>query len=209
VIRVLLVDDHRVVLAGLASLVDGEPDMQVVATAAGAETAVDLARRCAPDVVLMDLSMPGTDGVAAIAQVLEVRPQAQVLVLTSFSDRERITRAVHAGAVGYLLKDAVPDELLQGIRAAARGESPLDPRVARALLADEAPPGPAARALSDRDRALLHLLAEGLPNREIAARLQISEKTVKNNLSRVFGQIGVTDRTSAALWAHRNLPAAP
>jgi DNA-binding NarL/FixJ family response regulator len=155
----------------------------------------------------MDLSMPHTDGVTATAQVLQAHPQARVIVLTSFSDRERIGRALDAGAVGYLLKDTVPEELLNGIRAAARGESPLDPRVARALLDEQAVGHSRAPGLTERERTLLGLLVEGLPNREIADRLGLSEKTVKNNLSQVFARIGVTDRTSAALWAHRNLPA--
>jgi len=151
----------------------------------------------------MDLSMPGLDGIEATKQVLASRPDTQVLVLTSFSDRERILQALDAGACGYLLKDAEPDELLRAIRAAARGEAPLSPRAAQALLSARREPGPLA-GLSDREREVLSLVAAGLANKQIAQRLGISEKTVKAHLTRVFREIGVFDRTQAALWAQRN-----
>ena len=161
-IRVLLVDDHRVVLAGLAGLVDGAEGMQVVGSASDGEEALTFARRTCPDVVLMDLSMPGTDGIAATRRIVEECPTAQVLVLTSFSDRERIVEAVRAGAAGYMLKDSDPDELLRGIRAAARGESPLDPRVAREVLRAGAV-ATSAPDLTEREQAVLRLVAQGWP----------------------------------------------
>jgi DNA-binding NarL/FixJ family response regulator len=169
--------------------------------------AVDQAPGLCPDVVLMDLSMPDLDGVAATRRLLEVCPDAKVLVLTSFSDRDRITSALAAGAAGYLLKDAEPRELLAAIRSAAGGATPIDPRVASTLLS--ARPEPVVPVLSEREVEVLRLVAEGLANKQIAARLGLREKTVKNRLSRVFAVIGVGDRTSAALWAHRNLAAPP
>lgn len=206
-IRVLLVDDHHVVLAGLAGLVESADDMQVVGLASDGKEAVQLAARTTPDVVVMDLSMPGLDGVAATRLIRERQPDVEVLVLTSFSDRDRITEAFGAGAVGYMLKDNDPEELLRGIRAVARGESPLDPRVAREVLRGRARavPGPAGD-LTERERDVLRLVAAGLANKQIATRLGIREGTVKAHLGSAFQRIGVSDRTSAALWARRNLP---
>ena len=132
-------------------------------------------------------------------------PEAHVVVLTSFSDRERILEALDAGAVGYLLKDLEPEELHRGILAAARGESPLAPKAAHAVISARADARPGNAELTDREREVLGLVSEGLPNKLIARRLEISEKTVKAHLTRVFQTIGVTDRTQAALWAQRNL----
>ncbi len=199
----LLVDDHQLVRAGLESLLDTVSDMTVVGAAADGIDAVDLAARTEPDVVLMDLSMPGLDGVEATRQIVGARPETFVVVLTSFSDRERILDALDAGAVGYLLKDAEPSELLRGIRAAARGESPLDPRAARTVLGARLERR-AVRDLTDREREVLALVAKGLANKQIARSLGISERTVKAHLTSVFQRIGVTDRTSAALWAQRH-----
>jgi DNA-binding NarL/FixJ family response regulator len=205
VIRVVLADDHGLVRAGLEQLLESAGDVEVVGSAAGGREAVALAVDRDADVVLMDLSMPELDGIAATAELRRRGARAHVVVLTSFSDRRRILAALDAGAVGYLLKDAEPDELLRGVRAAARGESPLAPRAARELLAARSePPGPAEQ-LTDREREILLLIAEGRPNKVIARRLQIAEKTVKNHLSRIFRVIDVTDRTQAALWARRNL----
>jgi DNA-binding NarL/FixJ family response regulator len=203
VIQVLLVDDHRVVLAGLARLVDAEDDLEVVGAFAEPLAAVDQAPGLCPDVVLMDLSMPDLDGVAATRRLLEVCPDAKVLVLTSFSDRERITSALAAGAVGYLLKDAEPRELLAAIRSAAGGATPIDPRVASTLLS--ARPEPTVPVLSEREVEVLRLVAEGLANKQIGHRLGISERTVKVHLGSVFRRLGVADRTSAALWAREHL----
>jgi DNA-binding NarL/FixJ family response regulator len=202
VIRVLLADDHDVVRRGLTALLEGADDMTVVAAAADGEEAVRLFGEHTPDVVLMDLSMPGVDGVEATRRVTSGSPDARVVILTSFSDRERILDALDAGAVGYLLKDAEPDELLRGVRAAARGESPLAPKAAQAVLEARAESRPAAD-LTAREREVLEALAEGLANKQIARRLGIAEKTVKTHLTSVFQRIGVTDRTQAALWARQ------
>lgn len=207
-IRIVIADDHAVVRAGLAQLLGTFPDVELVGAAADGEEAVALCAERRPDVVLMDLEMPVLDGIAATARIRAVQPEIAVVVLTSFSDRERILRALDAGAAGYLLKDAEPDELGKAIRAAARGESPLDPKAARALLSSRAATG-AAPPLSEREREVLAMVAEGLPNKVIAQRLSISEKTVKAHLTSVFRQIGVTDRTQAALWAQRNGIARP
>jgi DNA-binding NarL/FixJ family response regulator len=167
---------------------------------------VEQALACAPDVVLMDLEMPELDGIAAIAALQAAGSRSNVVVLTTFSDRERILGALDAGALGYLLKDAEPDEIIRGVRAAARGDSPIAPRAAREVLSQRRPEPAAAGSvpLSTREREVLSLVAEGLPNKLIARRLEISEKTVKAHLTSVFAQLGVTDRTQAALWAQRN-----
>lgn len=197
-VTVLVVDDHELVRRGLLDLLGTTADLQVVGAAVDGEQAVELAGQTTPDVVLMDLSLPGIDGVEATRRLGTVSPASRVVVLTSFSETERILAALEAGAVGYLLKDAEPDELLRGVRAAARGEAPFSPRAATALL-----PRPAHK-LSPREREVLALVAEGLPNKTVARRLGISEKTVKTHLTSVFTTLGVTDRTSAALWAQRN-----
>lgn len=202
-IRVLVADDHPVVREGLARLLEQADDVEVVGTAEDGERACDIARECDVDVVLMDLEMPGVNGIEATARIRNERPGTQVVVLTSFSDRERILDAVDAGALGYLLKDAEPDELLRGIRAAAQGESPLAPKAASALLAAREERRPAEQ-LTAREREVLVMLAQGLPNKLIARRLEISEKTVKAHLTRIFERIGVSDRTQAALWAERH-----
>ncbi len=202
-IRILLADDHDVVRRGLTALLDGTDGFAVVGAAADGEEAVALAGEHQPDVVLMDLSMPGVDGIEATRRLMAERPESRVVVLTSFSDRERILDAIDAGAVGYLLKDAEPDELLRGIEAAARGESPLAPKAAKAVLTARAEGRPAAE-LTAREREVLALLAEGLANKQIARRLGIAEKTVKAHLTSVFQSIGVTDRTQAALWARNH-----
>jgi DNA-binding NarL/FixJ family response regulator len=203
VTRVLIVDDHALVRAGLAELLEGVDGIEVVATAANGEEALELAERARPDVVLMDLSMPGMDGAEATRKLLAAGNEAHVVVLTSLSARERILEALDAGAIGYLLKDAEPDELIRGVRAAARGESPLSPRAAQQVLAARSGQRPAVR-LSAREREVLELVSQGLPNKLIARRLEISEKTVKAHLTQVFSQLGVTDRTQAALWLERN-----
>jgi DNA-binding NarL/FixJ family response regulator len=208
-IRVLVADDHGVVRAGLVELLSQAQDIEVVGAASGGRQAVELAIDRRPDVVLMDLSMPGVDGIEATRELQQRATPAHVVVLTSFSDRRRIVAAIDAGAIGYLLKDAEPDELLRGVRAAARGESPLDPKAARQLVAARRePPGPEEQ-LTEREREILELVAKGQPNKVIALRLQIAEKTVKNHLSHIFQILGVSDRTQAALWVHQPLHGAP
>ena len=202
-IRVLIADDHGVVRAGLAELLAARESIEVVGTAADGEEAIELAAAEAPDVVLMDLSMPGMGGVEATRRIVAGNPGIHVVVLTSLSARERILDALDAGAIGYLLKDAGPDELLRGVEAAARGESPLSPKAAREVLGARSAQKPAFD-LSPRELEVLELVGEGLPNKLIARRLEISEKTVKAHLTRVFAQLAVTDRTQAALWLERN-----
>jgi DNA-binding NarL/FixJ family response regulator len=204
VIGVLLVDDHALLREGLRTIVDAAPDLRVVGCAGDGRAAVDLVATAAPDVVLMDLSMPTMDGVTATRLITHEYPDVQVLVLTSFSDGERVMDALDAGATGYVLKDAQPTELLAAIRAVAEGRSPLDPRVARTLLTARRTPHPAAE-LTEREREVLALVGLGLANKQIARRLGIREGTVKAHLTNVYQRIGVGDRTSAALWARKHL----
>jgi DNA-binding NarL/FixJ family response regulator len=201
VIRLVLVEDHPVVRVGLERLLASEDDIQIVGSAQNGAEAVELVGRVSCDVVLMDLSMPVMGGVEATRQIVAAHhPSVRVVILTSFSARDDIMSALDAGAAGYLLKDAEPEELLAGVRAAARGDAPLAPRAAREVLSarTESTTGP---QLSARESEVLQLVAQGLPNKRIARELQISEKTVKAHLTQIFQRIGVTDRTQAALWA--------
>jgi DNA-binding NarL/FixJ family response regulator len=188
----------------LTQLLGAADDITVVAEAANGQEALDAALEHSPDVVLMDVEMPDMNGITATRALGEARSSARVVMLTTFSDRERIVAALDAGALGYLLKDAEPDEIVRGVRAAARGESPVAARAAREMIAERARPSTGSADLSTREREVLSLVAQGLPNKLIARRLEISEKTVKSHLTRVFAQIGVTDRTQAALWAQRH-----
>ncbi|HEX5617979.1 MAG TPA: response regulator transcription factor [Solirubrobacteraceae bacterium] len=197
-ISVLAADDHPLARAGLQQLLGTLDGIALVGVAASADEAVRLAVEHAPDVVLMDIEMPGKDGIQATRELLAERPGTPVVILTSFSDRDRILAALDAGAVGYVLKDAQPDELARAIEAAAAGQAPLHPLAARELLADRHAVGP---QLSAREEEVLALLAQGLPNKLIARRLEISERTVKGHLTHIFERIGVSDRTQAALWA--------
>jgi DNA-binding NarL/FixJ family response regulator len=201
-IRVLIVDDHAVVRRGLAQLLATTDDLCLVGEAADGEIAIGMAAELRPDVVLMDLSMPNLDGVKTIARMLATEPDLHILVLTSFSDHNQILDALQAGAEGYLLKHAEPEAILAGIRDVVAGGSPLDPKAARVLLTGRraARPGP---ALSDREREVLQLVGEGLPNKSIGRRLGITERTVKAHLTSIYHQLGVTDRTQAALWVQR------
>jgi DNA-binding NarL/FixJ family response regulator len=205
VTTILLVDDHHLVRAGLASLIDSADDLHVVGQAANGQQALELAATLTPDVVLMDLSMPELDGVETTRRLLAIHSPANVVVLTSFSDQARVADALAAGAVGYLLKDCEPRDLLAAVRAAAQGHAPLDPRVAKALLPSAGPARP-VDDLSPRELQVLRLVTRGLANKQIARNLGISESTVKAHISSVFRRIGVTDRTSAAVWARDHLP---
>jgi DNA-binding NarL/FixJ family response regulator len=202
VTTVLLAEDHQVVRAGLEELLGSEEDVEVVAAVGDGAAAVGEALARRPDVVLLDIAMPELTGIEAAAQILEEWPEARIVMLTASAGREQIIRAIDAGALGYMLKDATPDELIEGIRAAARGEAPLDPKAARELLADRR--RGRTPELTDREREVLGLVAAGMPNKRIAMRLEISEKTVKAHLTRVYERIGVTDRTQAALWAREH-----
>ncbi len=200
--RVCLVDDHPTFRAGLRALLEAS-GIEVAGEASGGAGAVACAKEFSPDVMLMDLSMPEVDGAEATRRMTREMPDIPVVVLTSFSDRTRIMDALDAGAVGYLLKDADPEELVRGVQAAAEGHAPLDPRAARELLSSRRGSS-GAEALSAREVEVLKLVAAGHPNKVIALRLGISEKTVKNHLSAVFQKLDVTDRTQAALWAQRH-----
>jgi DNA-binding NarL/FixJ family response regulator len=203
VIRVLLADDHGVIRDGLGRLISALEDIELAGVAVDGAEAVERVGELAPDVVLMDLDMPKLDGIQATRRIVAEHPGTAVLVLTSFSDRPRILGALDAGACGYLLKDVSSEEVAEGIRAAARGEAPLDPRAARTVLNARSDPDPLG-GFSPREREVLDLLVEGLPNKLIARRLEITEKTVKAHLTSIFREIGVTDRTQAALWAERH-----
>jgi len=202
VIRVLVVDDHPVVRRGVTELLASVPDVEVVGATGDGADGVALAESLDPDVVLMDIEMPGVDGVEATRRIGSAAPHTAVVILTTFADRPRITRALDAGAAGYLLKDAEPSELINGIRAAAAGSTPISPRVATRLATPVDDPVPPS--LTPREREVLALVAEGLANKQIARRLGIAEKTVKAHLTRVFAALDVTDRTQAALWVARH-----
>jgi DNA-binding NarL/FixJ family response regulator len=206
-IRVLMVDDHPTVLLGLTYVLDAHPDLQVVGAERDAQRGMESFQRLRPDVVLLDLSMPGEGGLALMRRIHQHEPTATVLVLTSSSEAETVAEVMHAGAAGYVLKDSESGEVVRAVRAAARGEFPVDPRVTRSLLRhgverEERP------ELTPREYDVLRLVRLGLPNKQIAVRLGIGETTVKTHLSSAFHRIGVTDRTSAALWASRHLQAA-
>lgn len=203
-IRVVLVDDHTVVRAGMAALLDAAPDITVVAVAADVETGVAAVLAHRPDVTLMDLSLPDRTGTQAIRDILASWPDAVVVALTAFADDGHVSGALDAGAAGYLLKDIEPAELLAGVRAAASGGLPLDPRVSRFALRRNSPTD--AVGLTQRERDVLRLLVQGLSNPAIAARLGITQHTVKAHLGKIYERIGVQDRTSAALWAVEHLP---
>ncbi|NRQ33166.1 response regulator transcription factor [Nonomuraea sp. NN258] len=193
--KIFLVDDHPVVRAGLVALLGGEADMEVVGQASGADEAVAGIAAAAPDVVLMDLQLgEGPDGVAATREVRALPGAPQVLVLTTYETDADIVRAIDAGATGYVLKACPPDELFQAIRAAARGETALSPKVAGRMMRRLRDPGP---ALTPREIEILELLARGAGNREIARALFITEATVKTHLNHVYGKLGVDTRTAA------------
>jgi len=198
-IRVLIADDHPVVRDGLRAMLATQPDMELVGEAATGTEAVASARALRPDVVLMDLQMPQLDGPAAIATLRDKEPGVRVLVLTTFGTDADITRAIDAGATGYLLKDAPREQLFSAIRSAARGESALSPSVASRVLGRMR--APAEEALSPRELEILQAVARGLSNRDIARKLYVSQATVKTHLLRIFAKLGVDDRTAAVTVA--------
>jgi two-component system, NarL family, response regulator LiaR len=205
-IRVLIVDDHAIVRKGIRALLSEAGGFEVVGEADNGQAAVLCAQETAPDVILMDLLMPGMDGIEATRQITSRRPQARVLVLTSFAADNKVFPAIKAGAVGYLLKDSSPDELVRAIRQVQRGEPSLHPTIARKLLQEIARPAelqPAPEALTDREMTVLRLIAQGLSNQEIADRIAVSEATVRAHVSRVLGKLHLASRTQAALYAVR------
>jgi DNA-binding NarL/FixJ family response regulator len=198
-VRVLVVDDHPVVRTGVQGMLASQADFEVVGEAADGEGALTQVVALSPDVVLMDLRMPGIDGVEATRRIRARHPDVQVLVLTTYDTDDDIVRAVEAGAVGYLLKDSPREELFRGVRAAARGESMLATAVASRLVGRlRAPP---AQSLSPRELEVLILVAEGRPNKDVARQLFISETTVKSHLAHIFTKLGVDDRTAAVTVA--------
>jgi two-component system, NarL family, response regulator LiaR len=205
-IRVLIADDHAVVRQGLRTFLELQDDIEVVGDVADGEAALSAVSEHRPDVVLMDLVMPGIGGIEAIQRLRELRPETRVLVLTSFLDDEKLFPAVRAGAAGYLLKDVEPAELVRAIRTVADGEGLLHPAVAARLMDEfsEAERPAPDEALTAREREVLELIARGLPNKLIARDLGIAEKTVKTHVSSILGKLGLTDRTQAALYAVRS-----
>jgi len=204
-ITVLIVDDHAVVREGLRTFLELQEGIEVVGEAGDGEEAIASAEELRPDVVLMDLVMPRLDGARAM-QALRVRvPSTRVIVLTSFSDDDRLLPAIQAGAAGYLLKDVEPQELARAVRAAHAGEALLDPAVAARVVAAVArPPGADPdQSLTPREREVLELIGRGMPNKLIARELDVAEKTVKTHVSNVLAKLGVSDRTQAALYAAR------
>jgi NarL family two-component system response regulator LiaR len=204
-VRIVLADDHPVVRQGLRAFLETQPEVEILGEAADGEEAVRQVERLLPDVVLMDIVMPKVDGIEAIRRIRAISPSTQAIVLTSFADDEKIVAAVRAGAAGYLLKDARPQELINAIRAVARGEALLAPSVAARLMRELSRPSEdaAATILTARELEVLRLIASGRSNKEIAADLVLSEKTVKTHVSNILAKLHLADRTQAALYAVR------
>jgi DNA-binding NarL/FixJ family response regulator len=204
-IRVLVVDDHAVVRAGLAAILGCTEDLECVGTVGDAAGALKLAEDLAPDVILLDVSMPGGDGVSVTRELRRRGRPVRILVLTSFSEPDLVVDVVQAGADGYLLKESEAETILDGVRAAAAGRAPVDPRVASCLLAEVRGRGAPDDVLTLREKEVLELVRRGSTNKHIARRLDITERTVKAHVTHIFQRIGVPDRTQAALWAERHL----
>ncbi|AXI86016.1 response regulator transcription factor [Actinospica acidiphila] len=205
-IKVLLVDDHQVVRRGLRTFLEVQDDIEVVGEAADGAEGVALAGELQPDVILMDVKMPGTDGVEALRRLRDLDHRARVLVVTSFTEQRTVVPALRAGAAGYVYKDIDPDALAGAIRSVHAGHVLLQPEVAGALLSQEEGGSGAGRAgsLTEREREVLGLIADGRANREIARALVLSEKTVKTHVSNILMKLDLADRTQAALWAVRH-----
>lgn len=206
-ITILVVDDHAVVRQGIRAFLETQPDLKVVAEAASGQEGIVLAKQHLPDVVLMDLVMPGLDGVAATRQVKQASPRTQVVVLTSYHDDEHIFPAIRAGALSYVLKEISPDDLADVVRKAAYGEASLHPRVAARVIRELQGMRPDQinpfTELSDREMEVLRLIADGLANKDIADQLCLSEKTVKGHVSNILSKLHLQDRTQAAIFAWR------
>ncbi|MGW5273272.1 response regulator [Streptomyces sp. NPDC004044] len=206
IIRVLLVDDHQVVRRGLRTFLEIQDDIEVVGEAADGAEGVARSEQLHPDVVLMDIKMPGTDGIEALRKLRELENPAKVLIVTSFTEQRTVVPALRAGASGYVYKDVDPDALAGAIRSVYAGHVLLQPEVAGALLAQEDAGGGTGRgsSLTEREREVLGLIADGRSNREIARALVLSEKTVKTHVSNILMKLDLSDRTQAALWAVRH-----
>ncbi|QKV95702.1 response regulator transcription factor [Streptomyces sp. NA02950] len=205
-IRVLLVDDHQVVRRGLRTFLEVQDDIDVVGEASNGEEGIARAEELRPDVVLMDVKMPGTDGVQALRTLRDLGNPARVLVVTSFTEKRTVVPALRAGAAGYVYKDVDPEALAGAIRSVHAGHVLLQPEVALALLSQEESGGGQGRGgtLTEREREVLALIADGRSNREIARALVLSEKTVKTHVSNILMKLDLADRTQAALWAVRH-----
>jgi NarL family two-component system response regulator LiaR len=205
-IRVLVVDDHAIVRKGICALLATESKITVVGEAANGQQAIDQARQEHPDVILMDIVMPEMDGLEAIRRISEQMPEIRILVLTSFASVDMVLPAIKAGALGYLLKDSGPHELVQAIVQVQRGNSSLHPAIARKLLEEISQPsthGPEHDALTDREITVLKLVAQGYSNRDIANELTVSEATVRTHVSHVLAKLELSSRTQAAIYALR------
>lgn len=205
-IRVLVADDHAIVRKGICALLATEPGIEVVGEARDGNDAIAAAQRLQPDVILMDLVMPGVDGLEATRRLACCQPQARILVLTSFAGDDKIFPAIKAGALGYLLKDSSPEELVNAIQQVHRGESSLHPTVARRLLRELSSPserGPESDCLTEREVEVLQLVAQGQSNRQVATLLTISEATVRTHVSNILSKLNLCSRTQAALYALR------
>ncbi len=203
-IRILVVDDHIVVRKGLIAVLETEPGFEVVGEAGNGAEAVQLARQLLPDVVVMDIVMPGMDGIEATRQIKQTCPLVNVLVLTSFSTNDKVLPSLNAGAIGYLLKDSTPADLIRALRRVAEGEGSLDPGITRQVLAQMHAPVSAesvANELTNRELEVLKLMANGLSNAEIAREMVVSNATVHTHVNRILAKLNLSSRTQAALYA--------
>jgi DNA-binding NarL/FixJ family response regulator len=200
-IRLVVVDDHPIVREGLVAVLEDEPDFQVVGTAGSAEEALALVERAQPDVLLLDLELPGADGIAALPSLLGASPATRVLVFTAYDTDERVFGSLQAGARGYLLKGAAAAEIARAVHAVAEDGSYLEPRIAAKLVAEVGAPRRAAGQLSERERAVLRLVAAGLPNKQIARSLSIAERTVKFHLTSIMRKLDADNRAQAVARA--------
>jgi len=202
-IRVLIVDDHAIVREGQMALIDTEPGMEVVGEAQDGFEAVEMANKLQSDVILMDLEMPRKGGIEAIGEIKAEKPDARILVLTSYTEDEKVYTAIKAGAQGYILKDSSPNEILAAIRQVHQGETSMRPSIAKKLMRELQRSSPTVDPLTEREVEILKLVAQGLPNQEIAEQLVISERTVRTHVTNILSKLHLANRTQATLYALR------